>query len=509
MKRNLMVGLLVVGFLMGSVNQPIAVQANSTTTKSITENYVKVDVDVRLQKKAYQIYSKPYGYEGYQTIDNSTAFVGNDYTVKQEAISGNNRYYYIVYGKGKAGWINTKGFTKLDRPIYKTLNKNLKLTSGNYNVFTAPYLSKNSRILSKTQGYIDNDYVVKKQAQSGGATYYQITLANKQMVWVNANGFKALAKESYKKVSIAGNITSSTAALYTKPYLYKGSRYVGTTAKNKGHAVKITESAITPKGVFYKVNGLGWLPKISIKEDDKKMEKVQKLLNSKYRSPNYGIYVRRLSDGKTATMHGNTNFTAASTGKLPAIYYTQKMINSGKIKYSSRYENKRAINNMPLSYQPWGAGVLQYEPWGKYFPIDTILKWTIQKSDNQGANFLGYYGGNQYSPAMKKEISKVVGRQWTSWGKVSAKDNAKLIEAIYRQGGKAPRYLQSTNYDNQRIPKYLPVPVGHKIGDLYDLAHDVGIVYAKEPYVISVMTKNYTGYEKISVLSRDVYNILK
>ena len=51
MKRNLMVGLLVVGFLMGSVNQPIAVQANSATTNSIAENYVKVDVDVRLQKK--------------------------------------------------------------------------------------------------------------------------------------------------------------------------------------------------------------------------------------------------------------------------------------------------------------------------------------------------------------------------------------------------------------------------------------------------------------------------
>lgn len=56
MKRNLMVGILVVGFLMGSVNQPIAVQANSVTTKSITENYVKLDVDVRLHKSISDLF---------------------------------------------------------------------------------------------------------------------------------------------------------------------------------------------------------------------------------------------------------------------------------------------------------------------------------------------------------------------------------------------------------------------------------------------------------------------
>ena len=71
------------------------------------------------------------------------------------------------------------------------------------------------------------------------------------------------------------------------------------------------------------------------------------------------------------------------------------------------------------------------------------------------------------------------------------------------------KYLQNTVYDNQRIPKYLPVKVGHKIGDVYDYRHDVAIVYAKQPYVLSVMTSNYTSYETISLMSKEIYDILK
>ena len=83
------------------------------------------------------------------------------------------------------------------------------------------------------------------------------------------------------------------------------------------------------------------------------------------------------------------------------------------------------------------------------------------------------------------------------------------MEAIYHQGGNANKYLQNTSFDNQRIPKYLPVKVGHKIGDVFDYRHDVAIVYAKEPYILSVMTKNYQSYESISKLSLEIYNILK
>ncbi|MDF0480699.1 class A beta-lactamase-related serine hydrolase [Vagococcus sp. PNs007] len=62
---------------------------------------------------------------------------------------------------------------------------------------------------------------------------------------------------------------------------------------------------------------------------------------------------------------------------------------------------------------------------------------------------------------------------------------------------------------HQRIPKYLPVKVGHKIGDLDDYRHDIAIIYAKESYILAVMTQNYITYEQISILSKEIYDILK
>src|SRR5699024_1520597 len=128
--------------------------------------------------------------------------------------------------------------------------------------------------------------------------------------------------------------------------------------------------------------------------------------------------------------------------------------------------------------------------------------------DNQGTNFLAYYAANKYDATMKKEISRIMGRNWIAPFYVNAKDNAKMLEAIYHQGGKLITDLSNTVYDDQRIPKYLPVQVAHKIGDVEDLRHDAGIVYSKNPYTLSILTKNYQSYEQISILSKKIYDIL-
>ena len=246
-----------------------------------------------------------------------------------------------------------------------------------------------------------------------------------------------------------------------------------------------------------------------LEENSKKYNEVQKLLDRKYRSGNYGIYVKSLKSGASAGVFQDTRYTAASTGKLPAIYYTQKRYNNKSLNPNTQFLYTDAINQMNESYGRGGAGILQNKPFGGMYSIDTILNWTIYYSDNQGANFLGYYAANKYSREMKQEISQIIGRQWDSPFSITAKENGKLMEAIYKQGGNANKYLQNTSFDNQRIPKYLPVNVGHKIGDVFDYRHDVAIVYAKEPYILSVMTKNYQSYESISQLSLEIYNILK
>ena len=57
------------------------------------------------------------------------------------------------------------------------------------------------------------------------------------------------------------------------------------------------------------------------------------------------------------------------------------------------------------------------------------------------------------------------------------------MEAIYQQNGDIT-YLSSTDFDTAISPK-ISMFVAHKIGDAYDYRHDVAIVYANEPFILS------------------------
>ena len=90
----------------------------------------------------------------------------------------------------------------------------------------------------------------------------------------------------------------------------------------------------------------------------------------------------------------------------------------------------------------------------------------------------------------------------------SAQMAGMIMEAIYHQSGYVLESLQSTQFDNQRIARDIPVPVAHKIGDAYDFRHDVAVVYADSPFVLSIFT-DQSDYETISKIANDVYGILK
>ena len=91
---------------------------------------------------------------------------------------------------------------------------------------------------------------------------------------------------------------------------------------------------------------------------------------------------------------------------------------------------------------------------------------------------------------------------------MSSKTAANLMEAIYNQDGGIISYLSSTAFDTTRISRDIDVQVAHKIGDAYDYKHDVAIVYADEPFILSIFTNN-ASYDDISNIANDVYAILK
>ena len=66
--------------------------------------------------------------------------------------------------------------------------------------------------------------------------------------------------------------------------------------------------------------------------------------------------------------------------------------------------------------------------------------------------------------------------------------------------------MENTIY-HDRIDRYIDtVAVAHKIGDYGAVANDIGIVFTKEPYVITVYTDDIvSAYEKIAELSKIIY----
>ncbi|MGX7040132.1 serine hydrolase, partial [Vagococcus fessus] len=452
-------------------------------------------------------WNKPYKYFDYKAIGKAKDHLklNTDYKITRQAKTVNGIYYEAKPNV----WVHQSAFEKLDKPAISNVNLETRLIKDGVFAWNKPYKYFDYKAIGKAKDHLklNTDYKITRQAKTVNGIYYEA----KPNVWVHYSAFKKLDKPAISKVSLKAKLKKGTVFAWDKPYNYFGYKSLGKAKDNLkvGTTYTIKRQAKTSNGIYYEAKPNVWVHFSAFDTSSEKMKKVQALLNKKYNSKNYGIYVKSLSNSSTAEMHANSNFYAASTGKLPAIYYTQKMINQGKLNGNTYYEKKYAINNMPLSYQPGGAGILQNYAYGSMHKLDTILNWTIKYSDNQGANFLGYYGASQFSQTMKNDISKIVGRTWYSQFNVTAKENAKLIEAIDAQGGNAVKYLQNTVYDNQRIPKYLPVKVGHKIGDLDDYRHDIAIVYAKEPYILAVMTQNYITYEQISILSKEIYDILK
>ncbi|MGX7030457.1 serine hydrolase [Vagococcus zengguangii] len=474
-----------------------------------------VSKNVRIKDNGYKFYRTPYNTENsVATAAISTKFKVNDQVrvTRYGKTSEGIKTYYIE----NAGWVDYRAIKEMatytDDANFKA--KNMRIKNNGYNIYKTPYNTTDSVVtsaLSKKYNVNDLVRVTRYGKTSEGIKTYYI----ENVGWVDYRAVKEVATiKSEKTLNKSFAVKNNGYNIYSAPFNTADMKLVGSLKSkySNGSVVTVTKQVTTSEGVqVYYIKNVGWVDHRALTESihAEKMKKVQTLLNNKYNSSRFGIYVESMGDHSTASINANKRYTAPSTGKLPAIYYTQKQINAGKIKPTAKYLYTDAINNMTNAYMRGGAGILQSKPKNKYYSIDEILNWTIKYSDNQGTNFLAYYACGKYDATMKKEISNIIGRTWDSPFSITAKENAKLMEAIYKQGGQATQYLQNTVYDNQRIPKYLPVKVGHKIGDVYDYRHDVAIVYANTPFVLSVMTSGNTSYETISVMAKEIYDILK
>ena len=227
-------------------------------------------------------------------------------------------------------------------------------------------------------------------------------------------------------------------------------------------------------------------------------------------SSNVGVFCMDLISGESFGINADKIYPTASTAKLSAIAYAQKRLNEGSLTLNTKYRYYDSVNNMKGAYQRGGSGVLQGQlKEGDYVTVERLIKTTCSYSDNLGANLLAYHVSNQSDAKFRSYIKGVLGREIINFThNLSPKDIALLMQEVYIQGGLALESLKNTSWDNVKIPKYLPVTVAHKIGIHSSANNDVAIVYTNRPYVLAIMTPNYSD-NYIANLSKNIYDKLK
>ncbi len=224
----------------------------------------------------------------------------------------------------------------------------------------------------------------------------------------------------------------------------------------------------------------------------------------------YSVDVYDLASRKSIGIGENRPMTAASLIKLPVLISLYQQGEFGKINPDSKYVLEEADKRQ-------GSGSMAYAKAGSSYTYRKMAELMGQQSDNTAFHVVtGRLGGE----AIEKTITQA-GLLNTSFkeNETTAYDVATLLIKLYRgellnrkNSDEILGFLTKTIYED-RIPTGVPtgVRVAHKVGTEVGVVSDGGIVYAKNPYVLVIMSKEASLAEAQKLLpevSRVVWNYL-
>ncbi len=200
-----------------------------------------------------------------------------------------------------------------------------------------------------------------------------------------------------------------------------------------------------------------------------------------------GFKYENLIDGFTFSMDEEKEVYAASVNKLPLVLYAYQLADSGQLDLNEEMTYTREFVHD-------GTGIIQNSPLGTSYTIATLLDYTILYSDNVAyfmlidklgldnvysfVSNLGYninYVDNfgYVSPLGESIYAKAVYEYYLS-GSINAQT---LIENMQNSDELDTIKDDSDDYE-----------VAHKYGYQSEYYNDVSIVFANNPYSLSVVT---------------------
>lgn len=221
----------------------------------------------------------------------------------------------------------------------------------------------------------------------------------------------------------------------------------------------------------------------------------------------YGVVVKNLITGAAAEVNPHKRFETASLFKLWVMYEVYKQAELGLV------DMDEELLVTPY-YAYFDAGTLPVEICDT-LTVRESLEAMITYSDNTTGFLLRDKVGlaNIHRDLQALGLTESVFRQEDVTS--TAADMATFLEmvvlgaAVSREASQEMLDLMLAQEVNDRLPTLLPpgTEVAHKTGDLLEVTHDVGIVYAPQPtYVIAVLSERGGESEPIALLSRAVHD---
>ena len=238
---------------------------------------------------------------------------------------------------------------------------------------------------------------------------------------------------------------------------------------------------------------------------NKKLQKSVEALVKNYKG-DIGVYIQSLKTGKVVQINADTAFPTASIVKVPILIGIINKIQTGEVTF-----HQEQTYNDSMLYA--GVDILGSFKNGEKIELSKLIMLMLSMSDNTASLWLQKLAGTGtvINELMDKNgfkhtrvNSKTVGREdkrtQYGWGQTTPKEMASILEKMYRGEiindslSKKMIRLLGRNYWDEEALSEVPATifVASKSGAVDASRSEILLVMAKEPYILSVFTKNNT-----------------
>lgn len=209
---------------------------------------------------------------------------------------------------------------------------------------------------------------------------------------------------------------------------------------------------------------------------------------------NIGLSFYDIKNDKSISINGDKYFIAASTSKVPLNMVLYDKVFNNEIKLDSKIDYNNA-------YFEDGTGIIQEDIQDDY-SIETLANYSIIYSDNIATNMLyDYLGG--YS-SVRNEFNKYLGYEAEHSGnKITPNQATTYLKILYENKNNNKYYnllidnLKNTIFKIRMEQDLIGGLVAHKIGSYETTINDIGIIYANNPFIISIYTNDITNADNL------------